>query len=170
MASTGAEDLLAGYPAAEGVYDEGFDTSGTPRPAARAALEAVKRAGAHRLPGAVGRSLKRAGVRFSSVEGDMEFYVDPVPRVITAAEWEPVKRGLAQRVRALNAFVADVYGEQRIVTEGVVPAEVVTSADYYEPELRGLKPPGNIWIGVAGLDIVRGADGEWLSAGGKAGT
>ena len=60
-------------------------------------------------------------MRFSSVEGDLEFYVDPVPRVITAADWEPVKRGLAQRVRALNAFVADVYGEQRIVAEGVVP-------------------------------------------------
>ena len=104
----------------------------------------------------------RAGVRFSSVEGDLEFYVDPVPRVITAADWEPVKRGLAQRVRALNAFVADVYGDQRIVAEGVVPPEVITSADYFEPAMRGLKPPGGVWIGVAGLDLVRDDDGEWL--------
>src|SRR5687768_13239133 len=122
MASMGVEDPLSGYPVSDGVYDEAFSADGSVRPASRAGLEAVLRAGAGDLPGAVSRALRRAGVRFSSVEGDLEFYVDPVPRVITAAEWEPVKRGLAQRVRALNAFVADAYGEQRIVAEGVVPA------------------------------------------------
>ncbi len=131
-------------------------------PSPAPALEAVLRADPAELPGLVSRSLKRAGVRFSSMEGDLEFYVDPVPRVITAADWEPVKRGLAQRVRALNAFVADVYGEQRIVAEGVVPPEVISSADYYEPAMRGVKPPSGIWIGVAGLDLVRDHDGEWL--------
>jgi uncharacterized circularly permuted ATP-grasp superfamily protein len=162
MAPTRADDLLADYPVSEGIFDEGFGADGTPRPCARAGLEAVARADAAELPGLVSRTLKRAGVRFSSVEGDLEFYVDPVPRVITAVDWEPVKRGLAQRVRALNAFVADVYGEQRIVAEGVVPPEVVRSADYYEPAMRGIEPPGGIWIGVAGLDLVRDHDGEWL--------
>src|SRR4051794_35955117 len=162
MTSIRGEQLLAGYPVSAGIYDEGFDSEGTPRPQARAGLDAVLRAGAAELPGRVARTLQRGGVRFSSVEGDLEFYVDPVPRVITATEWEPVKRGLAQRVRALNAFVADVYGEQRIVAEGVVPAAVVASADYYEPEMRGLELPSGIWIGVAGLDIVRDSAGEWL--------
>jgi uncharacterized circularly permuted ATP-grasp superfamily protein len=162
MAPTRADDLLADYPVSDGVFDEGFDAEGTPRPCARAGLEAVARADAAELPGLVSRTLKRAGVRFSSVEGDLEFYVDPVPRVISAADWEPVKQGLAQRVRALNAFVADVYGDQRIVAEGIVPPEVVRSADYYEPGMRGIKPPGGIWIGVAGLDLVRDHDGEWL--------
>ena len=83
--------------------------------------------------------------------------------MITAADWEPVKRGLAQRVRALNAFVADVYGDQRIVAEGVVPrrghrAPPTTTSR----AMRGLKPPGDVWIGVAGLDLVRDHDGEWL--------
>jgi uncharacterized circularly permuted ATP-grasp superfamily protein len=162
MAPTRADDLLADYPVSDGVFDEGFGADGTPRPCARAGLEAVARADPAELPGLVSRTLKRAGVRFSSIEGDLEFYVDPVPRVITAADWEPVKRGLAQRVRALNAFVADVYGDQRIVAEGIVPPEVVRSADYYEPGMRGVKPPGGIWIGVAGLDLVRDHDGEWL--------
>jgi uncharacterized circularly permuted ATP-grasp superfamily protein len=162
MAPLRADDLLAGYPVTEGVYDEGFSADGEPRPHARAGLEAVLRADPAELPGRVSRSLKRAGVRFSSIEGDLEFYVDPVPRVITAADWEPVKRGLAQRVRALNAFVADVYGDQRIVAEGVIPREVVTSADYYEAAMRGVRPPSGIWIGVAGLDLVRDRDGEWL--------
>ena len=142
MAPTREDDPLAGYPVTDGVFDEGFAADGTVRPAARAGLDAVVRADPAALPGAVSRSLTRAGVRFSSVEGDLRFYVDPVPRVITAADWEPVKRGLAQRVRALNAFVADVYGEQRIVSEGIVPEAVITSADYYEPQLRGLEGAG----------------------------
>src|SRR5215207_5779344 len=162
MASPPTDELLADYPVEEGCFDEAFTADGSIRPQARAGLEAVVRAGAEELPALVSRTLKRAGVRFSSVEGDLEFYVDPVPRVITAADWEPVKRGLAQRVRALNAFVADVYGEQRIVSEGVVPAAVIESADYYEPAVRGLSVPGGVWIGVAGLDIVRDASGEWL--------
>ena len=139
MAATPADDLLAGYPVSEGIFDEGFGPDGLPRPAARAGLEAVARAHPEDLADRIGRSLQRAGVRFSSVEGDLQFYVDPVPRVITAADWEPVKRGLAQRVRALNAFVADAYGDQRIVAEGVVPREVIESADYFEPALRGLQ-------------------------------
>ncbi len=162
MAPLRADDLLAGYPVTEGVFDEAFSSDGEPRPHARAGLEAVARADAAELPGRIGRTLQRSGVRFSSVEGDLQFYVDPVPRVITASDWEPVKRGLAQRVRALNAFVADVYGDQRIVAEGVIPREVITSADYYEEAMRGVRPPSGVWIGVAGLDIVRDHNGEWL--------
>jgi uncharacterized circularly permuted ATP-grasp superfamily protein len=162
MAPLRADDLLAGYPVSEGVFDEAFSSSGEPRPHARAGLEAIARADAAELPARIGNSLQRAGVRFSSVEGDHEFYVDPVPRVITAADWEPVKRGLAQRVRALNAFVADVYGDQRIVADGVIRREVVASADYYEHAMRGVRPPSGVWIGVAGLDIIRDHKGEWL--------
>jgi uncharacterized circularly permuted ATP-grasp superfamily protein len=154
--------LLSGYPVTEGIFDEAFTPDGEPRPHARAALEVIAQADAAELPGRISRSLQRAGVRFSSVEGDLEFYVDPVPRVISAAEWEPVKRGLAQRVRALNAFVADVYGDQRIVAEGVIPREVISSADYYEPAMHGVRPPSGVWIGVAGLDIVRDHNGDWL--------
>src|SRR4051812_42419873 len=145
MAPIRAEDSLAGYAVSEGIYDEGFDADGAPRPEALAGLEAVLRAGAASLPSRVARTLQRGGVRFSSVEGDLQFYVDPVPRVITAAEWEPVKRGLAQRVRALNAFVADVYGSQRVVAGGVIPPEGLRSADYFEPGLGGLQPPGGSW-------------------------
>jgi len=160
--TTRAEDPLAGYPVLDGVFDEAFTADATPRPWARAALDAVTRADPATLSDRISRSLKRSGVRFSSVEGDLEFYVDPVPRVITAADWEPVKHGLAQRVRALNAFVADVYGPQTIVAERLVPPEVIRTADYFEPGMRGVKPPSGVWIGVAGLDIVRDASGEWL--------
>jgi uncharacterized circularly permuted ATP-grasp superfamily protein len=82
--------------------------------------------------------------------------------VITADDWTTVKRGLAQRVRALNAFVADVYGARRIVEAGVVPAYVIDTAEYHEPAMRGIEPPSGSWIGIAGLDVVRDGTGEWL--------
>jgi uncharacterized circularly permuted ATP-grasp superfamily protein len=161
MASLPADDL-AGYAAAEGTFDEGFDAAGTPRPHARAALDAVLRARPAELVEKVRATLARADVAFQSVDGESEFYVDPVPRVITAEDWTLVKRGLAQRIRALNAFVADVYGDQAIVADGVVPPYVIQTAPYFEPRMRGVEPPGGGWIGVAGLDVVRDADGRWL--------
>src|SRR4051812_14684015 len=112
------------YAVAPGTFDEAVGPDG-PRPHARAPVDAVMRAGPRRLERAVAGALTRAGVGFRSVEGDASFHVDPVPRVITAAEWAPVKRGLAQRVRALNRFVADVYGARAIVAAGVVPERVI---------------------------------------------
>jgi uncharacterized circularly permuted ATP-grasp superfamily protein len=162
MASRFPDDALAGYAAAaEGTYDEGFDVAGAPRPAARAALDAVLGAGPAELGEKARASLARGGVTFQSVEGDREFYLDPVPRVITAEEWTPVKRGVAQRVRALNAFVADAYGDQAIVADGVVPPHLIETAEHFEPRMRGLHPPGGGWIGVAGLDVVRDEQGRW---------
>jgi uncharacterized circularly permuted ATP-grasp superfamily protein len=88
------------------------------------------------------------------------FHLDPVPRVIHADEWAPLEAGLGQRVRALNAWVADVYGERRIVRDGVVPARVVETIDTYEPTLQGLELP--VWVAIAGLDVVRAPDGRFL--------
>ena len=99
------------------------------------------------------------GVTFGA-DGDERFYFDPVPRVISAAEWEPLAAGLAQRVRALDRWCADVYGERAIVRDGVVPARVVETIDRLEPELRGLELP--LWVGIAGLDVVRAPDGRFL--------
>ena len=99
------------------------------------------------------------GVTFGA-EGDERFRIDPVPRMIAAAEWEPLAAGLAQRVKALDRWCADVYGERRIVRDGVVPARVIETIDAYEPELQGLELP--LWVGIAGLDVVRDPDGTFL--------
>ncbi|HET9738589.1 MAG TPA: circularly permuted type 2 ATP-grasp protein [Solirubrobacteraceae bacterium] len=98
------------------------------------------------------------GVTFGSL-GDERFNLDPVPRVIEAAEWEVLAAGLAQRVRALDAWCADVYGARRIVADGVVPARVIETTETYEPALAGVELP--LWVGIAGLDVVRGADGRF---------
>jgi len=100
-----------------------------------------------------------SGVTFAA-DGDERFHFDPVPRVISVDEWEPLAAGLAQRVRALDCWCADVYGDRRIVRDGVVPARVVETIDTYEPELQGLELP--LWVGVAGLDVVRAPDGRFL--------
>ena len=90
--------------------------------------------------------------------GEGPFRFDPVPRIIPAAEWEPLAAGLAQRVRALDRWCADAYGERAIVRDGVLPARVVETVDTLEPELTGLELP--MWVGIAGLDVVRAPDGR----------
>jgi carboxylate-amine ligase len=96
------------------------------------------------------------------MDGEPDFHLDPVPRVIAGDDWAELERGLAQRVRALDRFAADAYGERAIVTAGVVPERVLDSSDYAEPAARGVRPAGDAWVGVAGIDIVRDPDGAFL--------
>jgi uncharacterized circularly permuted ATP-grasp superfamily protein len=91
--------------------------------------------------------------------GPDQFRIDPVPRLFTAPAWDRLAAGLEQRVRALNAYVADAYGERRIVAAGVVPEHVIEEAEGYEPELRGRLPAAAAPIAIAGLDIVCDEDG-----------
>ena len=153
---------LAGYAPPRGCYDEAVDEEGGVRPAAHGALQALVGQDLEELAVAVERHGGADGVVFHSAGGDEVFVIDPVARVIGAGEWARIEAGLAQRVRALNAFVADVYGERRIVAEGIVPARVIESAGYFEPDMQGIRPPADLWIGVAGLDLVRDADGRFL--------
>jgi uncharacterized circularly permuted ATP-grasp superfamily protein len=116
-----------------------------------------------RLVDDVASELRGRGVTFGGAgeDGDGAFRVDPVPRVISAGEWAPLAAGLAQRVRALNRFVADVYGAREIVAAGVVPSAAITSAAYFEPRLVGMAAAPETWIPLAGLDIVRDTDGQF---------
>jgi uncharacterized circularly permuted ATP-grasp superfamily protein len=82
--------------------------------------------------------------------------------VIPGDEWSRLSAGLAQRVCALDRFVADAYGERRVVAEGVIPARVLDTAAVAEPSAAGARPAGDAWIGVAGIDVVRAPDGAWL--------
>ena len=143
-------------------YDDAYTSDGTVRPEARIAMDAVLGRDLAALGTALRRDLHGLGIRFESVDGDDTWHVDPVPRVIPAADWERLAAGLGQRVRALNAFVADVYGEQRIVAEGVMPERVLHTAEGFEPALRGVAPPDGVWTGVGGLDVVRDKHGEWM--------
>jgi uncharacterized circularly permuted ATP-grasp superfamily protein len=112
-------------------------------------------------------ALHADGVTFT-VYGDTEegiervWPLDLLPRIITAGEWAPIESGLKQRVRALNCFLEDLYGPQRILKDGVVPADLVYRGRDFRPEIRGIRPPLGIYIHISGIDIVRDADGRYL--------
>jgi uncharacterized circularly permuted ATP-grasp superfamily protein len=86
---------------------------------------------------------------------------DVVPRIITAADWAVIEAGVRQRVRALNLFLADVYGPQKALKDGIVPAELVLGNPNYRPEMQDLKLPHGTYVHINGTDLVRGADGRF---------
>jgi uncharacterized circularly permuted ATP-grasp superfamily protein len=134
-------------------YDEAYEQDGRPRPHYEALLNAL--ADPAQLAERVEERLRGRGVAF----GDGIFGLDPVPRLLTAQEWSELQVGIAQRVRALDAFVADVYGEQRSLEQGVIPRSVVESSPHYEPALLGAQV--SRWVAFAGLDVVRCPDGRF---------
>jgi uncharacterized circularly permuted ATP-grasp superfamily protein len=161
--------LLAGYAPARGFYDEVFDAPGTPRPHAAALVEALERIGPQRLRSAGERRdaiFVQQGITFDATGSDdpvvdRPFPLDLIPRIIPAAEWTTIKRGLAQRLRALNRFIEDVYHDREIVQDGVVPWELVVTRPAFERGAHRIRPPGGVWCHVSGCDLVRGADGGW---------
>jgi uncharacterized circularly permuted ATP-grasp superfamily protein len=100
---------------------------------------------------------------YSQEEGtERIFPFDLVPRIIPYAEWERLERGLTQRVTALNLFLADVYGEQRIVREGKIPADLVFGAHHFRREMVGMTVPGRVYAHVIGTDLVRDGQGDYF--------
>jgi uncharacterized circularly permuted ATP-grasp superfamily protein len=140
-------------------YDEAFAAPGVPRPHYAALIDALGGVDLAALRDAVNARVGRAGVTFTTDEGEEAFVIDPVPRLFPAEEWAALAAGLEQRTRALNAFVLDAYGERRIVDAGLIDDETIDSAEGFEPELRGAYPAVAAPIGVAGLDVVRAPDG-----------
>ena len=136
-------------------YDEGFAAAGQPREPYAAVLRRLAGTDLDEAVARVRRRVGHAGCRF---DGE-PFAVDLVPRVFTPEEWVVLAAGLEQRVEALDAFLHDVYGEQRCIGDGLIPARVVEGADHYEPALRDLPQP-RIRVGIAGLDVIRTPGGE----------
>jgi uncharacterized circularly permuted ATP-grasp superfamily protein len=110
---------------------------------------------------AVARDAGERGVCFGDADAPQEFRIDPIPRLIEAEQWAELSAGVAQRVRALELFVRDVYGERRIVSDGVVPERAIAGANHHEPLLAGMASQIRSWITVAGLDVVRDSDGTF---------
>jgi uncharacterized circularly permuted ATP-grasp superfamily protein len=151
--------ILEGYES-PGAWDEAITPDGEPRRHYDAVFDALADRDLTSLAEAVRGELVAAGCEFGGGDaGPSPFIVDPVPRIIDGEEWDALSAGLAQRTTALNHFIADVYGERRIVADGIVPERVLDSADHLEPKLAGIEPRGGVWATVAGLDLVRGADG-----------
>lgn len=145
-----------------GAYDEMFDASGTVREPYLGVYEAFAPAVHDDLAArsdALGRAFIDQGVTFSHSGQERPFPLDLVPRVIAAAEWSELERGIKQRVRALELFLADVYGEQQILRDGVLPKRLVTSCPHFHRDAAGIVPPNGVRIHVAGVDLIRDANG-----------
>src|SRR3954452_23049958 len=153
----GSSTTGSGYQPADG-YDEAYGPDGTPRPHYRDLMAVLAGVDLEARADRVGSHMRSSGATFG--EGET-FRLDPVPRLLTALEWAELETGLAQRVRALDAFVADVYGERRAVEAGLVPARLLEGIEFLEPDLSMFPPPHSAWISIAGLDVVRGADGHF---------
>ena len=108
------------------------------------------------------RSFRDQGITFSLSGEERPFPLDLVPRVIPAAEWEVIERGVAQRVRALEAFLSDVYGAGRVLRDGVIHAALVLSSTHFHREASGIEPPNGVRVHVAGIDLVRDDAGRYL--------
>lgn len=89
------------------------------------------------------------------------FPFDIMPRIITQSDWQEIETGIAQRLKALNLFLEDIYNDQLIVKDGIIPAALIASCPHYIQEVHGIKLPHDIHVHIAGIDLIRGAEGEF---------
>ncbi|MEL7141296.1 MAG: circularly permuted type 2 ATP-grasp protein [Cyanobacteria bacterium J06643_4] len=149
-------------------YDELFTARGVPRTAAALLIERIESLSIDTLirrQQAAQNTLFKLGVTFN-VYGDTQgservFPFDVVPRVISGQEWKRLEKGLQQRIAALNCFLDDIYNEQKIIADGVVPRATIESASGFLPPCMGLKPPKGVWCHITGTDLVRDRQGAW---------
>lgn len=151
---------------AQGFYDELIAGPGKPRPEAAmlcdylGKLDAAELA-AHKTAAEV--AIQLMGITFTVyTEGNMidrAWPFDIVPRIIPLAEWQKTEAGLKQRVQALNMFIDDLYHEQKIIKDGVFPAEILAQSVNFRPQCVGIKTPRNVWAHICGSDLVRDKDG-----------
>ncbi|OIQ93219.1 hypothetical protein GALL_248340 [mine drainage metagenome] len=89
------------------------------------------------------------------------FPFDIIPRIITSAEWDHIEKGIQQRLKALNLFLKDIYNDQQIIKDKIVPAELIASCPHYTREVFGIKVPHDIYVHISGIDLIRGDDGTF---------
>jgi len=147
-------------------WDELVTPEGGPRPGAEALLDVLSGMTLAELTERqtlAELDIVMSGVTFTVYHDgrgiDRAWPFDIIPRVITATEWRRIEQGLVQRMRALNAFIDDLYHEQRVIADGVFPAELLEQSANFRPQCRGVRPKFGVWAHICGSDLVRDADG-----------
>jgi uncharacterized circularly permuted ATP-grasp superfamily protein len=148
-------------------YDEVFEDIGKPRSSSSIlvkTLESMPDGELNRRQLAAEKAFLDLGITFNLYNStstlERIFPFDVLPRIIEGSEWEFIERGLRQRIHALNLFLDDVYHNQRIAKDGVVPLDLIHSATGYRPECKGINPPWGIWCHITGTDLVKDGDGK----------
>lgn len=160
--------LLSDYPALPGTFDELIGDDGATRAEFReglAMLDALTPEAFARAQALAERALLNQGVTFSVYKDargtEKIFPFCLIPRLVSAADWDHIRRGLEQRTRALNLFLDDLYGDQNLFDGTSVPKELILGAAGYLPGLRQLRPPGGVRVVIAGIDLIRDPHGTW---------
>ncbi|PKP90426.1 MAG: hypothetical protein CVT77_15095 [Alphaproteobacteria bacterium HGW-Alphaproteobacteria-16] len=157
---------------ARGAFDEIWGHGGPERPRPEFAelskwMVETPHAELHRRQQAAEATFRQLGITFA-VYGDSDaseriIPFDIVPRIFMHDEWQRLSKGLIQRTEAINAFLEDIYGERRILKEGILPAELILNNPQFRPEVAGIRPPHGVWAHICGIDLVRtGPDEFWV--------
>src|SRR5450755_4922697 len=153
----------------DAAYDEMFRSRGRPRPHYKNLYTQLLKLPPEELQ----RSKKEADLSFFNqgitftvygrAEGTEQIFPhDLLPRIITSSEWAVIERGLTQRITALNLFLADVYHQRRIVKDRVIPGEIIYTCKHFRRQMQGVKIPRDVYVSVAGTDLVRLPDGRFV--------
>ncbi|UVT22437.1 MAG: circularly permuted type 2 ATP-grasp protein [Nitrospira sp.] len=152
----------------EGFYDELYERAGQTRPGSALLLRkfaSLPEGELKKRQQAAERVILNMGMTFGVYGSDdgheQIFPFDIVPRIVMASDWERIESGLRQRMRALNLFIDDVYHDQKILKNGVIPSELIYSSKGFLLPCMGLHPPRGIWCHIAGIDLIRVSDGSF---------
>ena len=164
-----ANGCLASYSAEPGRYDELLDAAGELRPQWRSLVDKIAgvdaRASARRSLDLSRRLIVENGVTYNVYAdpqgADRPWALDPIPLILTNAEWRTIEGGLAQRARVLEALFADLYGPQRLLAEGVVPPDLVFGHPNFLWPCLGMSPKRGNWLQIYAADLARAPDGHW---------
>ena len=161
------EDIFSGYGTSDSyslAFDEMFDAQGNVRVPYKGIYAERAPSDASELEArseALGRAFIDQGITFSLSGQERPFPLDLVPRVISAAEWSRLERGIIQRVKALEMYLDDIYGDQEILNDGVIPRRLISSCEHFHREAVGIVPPNGVRIHVAGIDLIRDEKGTF---------
>ncbi|OIO74184.1 MAG: hypothetical protein AUJ57_02710 [Zetaproteobacteria bacterium CG1_02_53_45] len=150
-------------------FDEAFEPYGQVRPEYSAAIDYFSRQGVEgieHMHQSADLAMLNQGVTFTvysdSRGTEKIFPFDLMPRLITAAEWDHIERGIIQRVTAMNMFLEDIYHEQKILRSGLIPPSQILGSSLYCREMTGLNPIGGVHVHISGIDLIRNQDGEFM--------
>ena len=166
-----SERIFGGYATADAysdayceAFDEMFDAHGNVRGPYKGIYAELAPSDASELKAraeALGRAFIDQGITFSLSGQERPFPLDLVPRVISAGEWSRLERGITQRVKALEMYLDDIYGDQEILNDDIIPRRLITSCEHFCRQAVGIVPPNGVRIHVAGIDLIRDDRGNF---------
>ena len=152
----------------KGFYDEMFDENNVVRSNYKLFLDRLKKISHKKLSSlqhATDREQLSLGMTFNVYSDNQGveriLHLDIIPRIIDNTEWTLLEKGLQQRIRALNLFIQDIYNDQKVLKDKIIPKELIFSSASYLKQLEGFKPPKDIWCHITGSDLIKGGDGQY---------